>query len=64
MSNPWLSFWLSAANRWAGAAQGFWAAELRRQQQAVANEMIRQMLRFWTQALALPDADRKTRRRR
>lgn len=63
MSNPWLGFWLSAANSWAGAARGFWTAELRRQQQAIVNEMIRQTLRFWTQALAPPGTDRKPRRR-
>ena len=64
MSNPWLSLWLSAANSWAGAARGFWTAELRRQQSAMIDEMIRQTLRFWTQAWALPGADPKTRRRR
>ncbi len=47
MSNPWLSFWLSAANSWAGAARGFSTAELRRQQSALVNEMTRQTLRFW-----------------
>ncbi|HEX3208043.1 MAG TPA: hypothetical protein VHQ91_01590 [Geminicoccaceae bacterium] len=64
MSNPWLSFWLSVANSWAGAARGFWTAELRRQQSAMVNEMARQTLRFWTQALAQPDTGRKPRRRR
>ena len=64
MLNPWLSLWLSAANSWAGAVRGFWTAELRRQQSAVVNEMIRQTQRLWTEALALPDADRKRRRRR
>ena len=64
MSNPWLSLWLSAANSWAGAARGFWTAELRRQQSAMVNEMIRQSQRFWAEALALPAVDRKPRRRR
>jgi hypothetical protein len=32
--NPWLSLWLSAANTWAGAARGFWTAEMHRQQKA------------------------------
>jgi hypothetical protein len=64
LSNPWLSLWLSAANSWAGAARGFWTAELGRQQSAMINEMIRQSLRFWAQAWALPGADPKTRRRR
>jgi hypothetical protein len=64
MSNPWLSFWLRVANSWAGATRGFWTAELRRQQSAMVNEMARQTLRFWTQALGLPDTGRKPRRRR
>lgn len=28
MKNPWMSMWLSAANSWAGAARGFWTAEM------------------------------------
>jgi hypothetical protein len=39
--NPWLSLWLSAANTWAGAARGFWTAEVHRQQKAMVNEMTR-----------------------
>jgi hypothetical protein len=38
MKNPWLSLWLSAANSAAGAARGFWTAQVRRQQKAVTNE--------------------------
>jgi len=41
MRNPWLSLWLSAANTWAGAARGFWAAELQRQQTSMIKEMTR-----------------------
>ena len=43
MKNPWLSMWLSAANSAAGAARGFWTAEIRRQQKAVVNEAGRFM---------------------
>jgi hypothetical protein len=64
MWNPWLSLWLSAANSWAGAARGFWTAELQRQQTAIVNEMIRQTLRIWTQAMAAQGLDLKPRRRR
>jgi hypothetical protein len=39
--NPFLSFWLSAANTWAGAARGFWTAEMHRQQKAILKEMTR-----------------------
>lgn len=34
MKNPWMSLWLSAANRAAGTARGLWIAEAQRQQQA------------------------------
>jgi hypothetical protein len=64
MPNPWMSFWLSAANAWAGAARGFWTAEMRRQQTAMINEMTRQMVRFWTGALAQPSSNARNRRRR
>jgi hypothetical protein len=39
--NPWLSLWLSAANTWAGAARGFWTAEMQRQHKALSNTMAR-----------------------
>lgn len=39
--NPWMSLWLSAANTWAGAARGFWTAEMHRQQKALLNEMTK-----------------------
>ena len=51
------SFWLSAANSWAGAMRGFWTAELHRQQTAMANEMIRQDHRLLDQNL--DGADRR-----
>jgi hypothetical protein len=38
MKNPWMSLWLSAANRAAGTARGLWLAEARRQQAAFARE--------------------------
>lgn len=64
MSNPWMSLWLSAANSWAGAARGFWTAEMRRQQTAMLDEMTRQMVRFWTGAWAQPSAGGRKRERR
>jgi hypothetical protein len=54
--NPMLSLWLSAANSWAGAARGFWTAELQRQQTAMLSEATRQMFRFWSGAWAIPAA--------
>jgi hypothetical protein len=43
MKNPWLSMWLSAANSAAGVAGGFWTAEMRRQQNALAREAGRSL---------------------
>jgi hypothetical protein len=39
------------------------AAEMRRQQTAMLNEMSRQMVRFWTGAWGQPSADARKRRR-
>jgi hypothetical protein len=63
MRNPWLSLWLSAANSWAGAIRSFWIAELHRQQAAMANEMIRQTIGFWTRTGIAPPAGQKLKRR-
>jgi hypothetical protein len=46
--NPLMSAWLSGANAWAGAARSFWMAEMQRQQTAMIEEWIRQMMDFWT----------------
>ena len=61
MPNPWMSLWLSAANAWAGAVRGFWAAAMRRQQTAMINEMTHQMVRFWTGACTKPSSNAKNR---
>jgi hypothetical protein len=37
MKNPWMSLWLSAANRAAATARGHGLAEARRQQRAYVN---------------------------
>lgn len=41
MKNPWMSLWLSAANKAAGTGRGLWMAEAQRQQQAFAKEMAK-----------------------
>ena len=64
MPNPWMSLWLSAANSWAGAARGFWTAEMHRQQTALANEMVRQTMDFWTRAWMGSIGSQKPKRRR
>jgi hypothetical protein len=59
-----MSLWLSAANSWAGARRGLWTAELHRQQAAMANEIIRQTIDFWTIPGIAPVAGHKPKRRR
>ena len=41
MKNPWMSMWLSAANRAGGTARSAWIAEAHRQQQSFAKEMAK-----------------------
>lgn len=43
MKNPFMSMWLSAANRAAGTARGMWSAEAKRQQTAATKEMAKAM---------------------
>ena len=64
MRNRWMSLWLTAVNSWAGAARGFWTAELYRQQTAMANEMVRQMTDVWVRTWMAPIAGQKAKRRR
>ncbi len=39
MKNPFMSMWLSAANRAAGTARGMWMAEAKKQQTAAVKKM-------------------------
>jgi hypothetical protein len=65
MPNPWMNLWIGAANASAGAARSLWAAEMRRQQTPMINEMSRQMVRIWVGAWAQPSFNtRNTARRR
>ena len=64
MRNPWMSLWLSAANSGAGAARGFWTAELHRQQTAITNEMVRQMTDVWVRTWMAAISGHKPKRRR
>jgi hypothetical protein len=41
MKNPFMSAWLSAANRAVGVGRGMVTAEMRRQQSAAAKEAMR-----------------------
>lgn len=59
MKNPFLSFWLSAANQWASAGRGLWMAELQRQQTAMLTQMTKQAIEFWTGNWAVPAKARR-----
>jgi hypothetical protein len=61
--NPWLSLWLSAANTWAGAARGFWTAEMYRQQKAMLNEMTRPAARPGEKTRSSKKASTRTRKK-
>ncbi|MBP7003557.1 hypothetical protein [Amaricoccus sp.] len=41
MKNPFMSMWMSAANKAIGAGRGLVTAEMRRQQSAMAKEAMR-----------------------
>jgi len=56
MANPWLkknpfmSLWLSSANRVAGSVRGQVAAEAQRQTAWVAQQASNDIVKFWTDA--------------
>lgn len=68
MSNPWLkknpfmSMWLSTANRLAGSIRGQATAQVRRQVKAAATEATNESNKLWTAAVTGPAA-KKTRKR-
>lgn len=57
--NPYLSMWLSGANAVTGTARGRAIAETRRQATNMMNEGTKQMIDFWSGALAPPKRKRK-----
>ena len=68
MSNPWLkknpfmSLWLSTANRMAGSIRGQAVAQVSRQVKAAATEATNENIRLWSAAATGPAA-KKTRKR-
>jgi hypothetical protein len=58
MKNPWMSMWLSAANKAAGPVRGFWTAEAKRQQAAFMKEAAK------ASGLASPARKRSAAKRR
>lgn len=61
--NPWMSWWLSEANRAAGPMRGAISAELARQQQQMMKAWTEQATAAWM-AMWLPQAGRKGRKGR
>lgn len=60
--NPFMSVWLSSANKVAGSARGQATAAARRQVATTQAEMTRQMIDFWSGKAAVPTARKKKRR--
>jgi hypothetical protein len=57
--NPFLSLWLSAANKAAGTGRGLWLAAARQQQAAAVREAGKWATSFWTGALKTPPARKR-----
>jgi hypothetical protein len=60
--NPFMSMWLSAANRTAGTARGQATAAAKRQVASAQADAMRQFLDFWAPQAAKPRARKKARR--
>jgi hypothetical protein len=52
--NPFMSLWLSGANKVAGTGRGLWQAAARKQQTAMIHEAGKMATSFWTAALKTP----------
>lgn len=69
MSNPWLkknpflSMWLSSANRVAGMARSRASAEVKRQATTAGTNATRDLFRLWTDALTPAPISKKPRKR-
>ena len=70
MSNPWLkknpfmSMWLSSANRIAGSVRGQATAAMKRQVKAAVTEATHENIKLWTTAPTPAAAKKKKPRRR
>jgi hypothetical protein len=60
--NPFMSIWLSAANRGMGAARGQAAAAAKRQVTAIQTEAAKQLIDFWSGKTAMTASSRKKKR--
>ncbi len=61
--NPFMSVWLSSANRVMGSARGQATAAARRQAASMQAEATRQIVDFWSGKAAVPTARKKRKKR-
>ena len=59
--NPFLSMWLSGANRVASHARSQASAEASRQSKQITEQGAREVMKFWTSALLPPGSKRRKR---
>ncbi len=57
--NPFMSMWLSGANKIAGTGRGLWQAAARKQQSAMIREADKMTTSFWTGALKKPSSRKR-----
>ena len=64
--NPFMSMWLSGANRVAGSVRGQVAAEAKRQATSAAEQATKDVVNFWTGGAraAAPSTPAKRKKRR
>ncbi|MBK6007140.1 hypothetical protein JJB11_13650 [Ramlibacter ginsenosidimutans] len=60
--NPFMSMWLSAANKSAGTARGIAASSAKRQIASAQADATRQFLEFWAPQAATVRSRKKARR--
>lgn len=63
MRNPWMSMYLSAANRVAGAARSRVMAETGRQRSVANRKAAKQIADFWTGGLTARPSKKKRKKR-
>lgn len=64
MRNPWMSMYLSAANKALGTVRGKALAEAGRQRAAARKKATKQIAAFWTGRLSSPAAKKRRKPRR
>ena len=60
--NPFMSVWLSSANKVTSSARGLAAAAAKRQVASIQKETAKQVVDFWSGKASTPSSRKKTRR--